>query len=115
MVKGVPALGGTGAGWAAGGAAGAVPGWRISKAWPGEGAGAPGSGRGGVLAAGGALWEPGDMVKGADCAAACVAPRACKASRGRIRTKRTKHLYLAAEATEGAGGLELPILCRPRK
>ena len=55
------------------------------------------------------------MVKGADCAAACVAPRACKASRGRIRTKRTKHLYLAAEATEGAGGLELPILCRPRK
>jgi hypothetical protein len=37
------------------------------------------------------------------------------ASREKIRTRRTIHLYLTAGATDGAGGLELPIFCRPKK
>ena len=116
MLKGVPALGGTGVGWAAGWRGGCRAGLAHLEGLAGARARVPRARAGaGSSPAGGALWEPGDMVKGAHCAAACVAPRACKASRGRIRTKRTKHLYLAAEATEGAGGLELPILCRPRK
>ena len=56
------------------------------------------------------------MVKGADCAAASACTQSLQGEQRRgSGRRRTKHLYLAAEATEGAGGLELPILCRPRK
>jgi hypothetical protein len=54
------------------------------------------------------------MLKGVTWAAALCTLSACNPSRKGIRTRRTKHLYLTAVATD-ATGLELPIRCKPKK
>jgi hypothetical protein len=118
MLKGVAVLAG-GVGWAgyagcaAGGVEGAAPGWRISKG-AADGACCAGSCCGAGRAAGGVLGAPGDMPKDA-CAAAFCAVSVWKASKEKIRTRRTINLYLTAGATDGAGGFEVPIFCRPKK
>ena len=115
MLEGVAVLAG-GAAWAgfAGCAAGGgEPGWRISKG-AADGACCAGPCCGAGRAAGGVLGAPGDMLKDA-CAAAFCAVSVWRASKQKIRTRRTIYLYLTAGATDGAGGFEVPIFCRPKK
>jgi hypothetical protein len=119
MLEGAAVLAG-GAAWAgfvgcaAGGVEGAELGWRISKGAAADGACCAGPSCGAGRAAGGVLGAPGDMPKDA-CATAFCAVSVWKASKEKIRTRRTIYLYLTAGATDGAGGFEVPIFCRPKK